>query len=142
MTDMGKVAENIKALRQRQKLSQAGLAAAAGVSQQVISQLENNKNESTKYLPQIAKALGVSPMEIDPDYIVEWHATIKVAVKQAVAENVAAPSIRSAVERALAEAFQSLSEQILQNNPESLQELARDAEQLSRSPRTRRTEDK
>ncbi len=49
-------------------LSQAGLAAKAGVSQQLISQLERGVNTTTKELPAIAYALGVAVHEIDEDY--------------------------------------------------------------------------
>ena len=62
------IAENVKRLRTAQKLSQAGLAKKAGVVQQLISQIESGKNTTTKYLPQIARALGANVAEIDPQF--------------------------------------------------------------------------
>ena len=44
------------------------MAKKAAVSQQLISQLENNRNATTKELPQIARALGVPVAAIDPTY--------------------------------------------------------------------------
>lgn len=69
MFPMG-IAENLVRLRKAAKppLSQPELAKKAGVSQQLISQIENNKNTSTKYLPQIARALSVSVYEIDENF--------------------------------------------------------------------------
>ncbi len=65
---MATVGENLKRIRALKKMSQASLASAAGVSQQLISQLEMGKNESTKELPAIAFALGVGVHEIDEAY--------------------------------------------------------------------------
>ena len=65
------IAENVKRIRNKAGLSQPGLAKLAGVSQQLISQIENEKNTSTKALPRIAKALGVPVAEIDPSYAEE-----------------------------------------------------------------------
>ena len=62
------VPENIKALRHKAGFSQPELAKRAGVSQQLISQLENGKNLTTKYLPQIAAALGAAMGDIDEAY--------------------------------------------------------------------------
>lgn len=44
------------------------VAELAGVSQQLISQLESGKNVTTTELPAIAQALGVGVHEIDPAY--------------------------------------------------------------------------
>lgn len=62
------IADNLKRIRSEKKLSQAKLAKEAGVSQQLISQLENSVNSSTTELPKLARALGVSVSEIDPSY--------------------------------------------------------------------------
>jgi transcriptional regulator with XRE-family HTH domain len=62
------IAENLKRLRTAADLSQAGLAKKAGVAQQLISQIESGKNTTTKYLPQIARALGAGVEEIDPQF--------------------------------------------------------------------------
>ncbi|MFM2005149.1 MAG: hypothetical protein RLZZ09_804 [Pseudomonadota bacterium] len=68
--DMG-IPEKIKELRRNSGLSQPELAKKANVSQQLISQIENGKNLTTKHLPAIARALGVSVSEIDPAYAPE-----------------------------------------------------------------------
>lgn len=67
MQGMG-IPENLKRLRAARNLSQPDLAKLAGVSQQLISQLENGKNAATTKLPKIAVALGVPVSEIDPSY--------------------------------------------------------------------------
>jgi transcriptional regulator with XRE-family HTH domain len=63
------VADNLRHLRQLAKLSQVRLAERANVSQQLVSQIERGENVSTKYLPQIAKALNCHPGDIDPSYL-------------------------------------------------------------------------
>lgn len=63
------IATNLKRLRLKAKLSQPALAKKAVVSQQLISQLERGVNDTTKYLPRIAAALGVSVDAIDPTYV-------------------------------------------------------------------------
>lgn len=64
------IAENIKRHRAEAALSQNQLASLAGVSQQLISQLERGENVATTKLPSIAKALGVGVEDIDPAYAV------------------------------------------------------------------------
>ncbi|MFG1417206.1 helix-turn-helix transcriptional regulator [Xanthobacter sp. V0B-10] len=63
------LAENLKRLREEMKLSQPKLAKAAGVSQQLISRLENGKDLTTKKLPNLARALGVTVTDLDPTYM-------------------------------------------------------------------------
>lgn len=60
------IPENLKRLRKREKLSQAALAKKAGVAQQLISQLERGENLTTKKLPEIARALNATLLELDP----------------------------------------------------------------------------
>lgn len=62
------LAENVKRLRRMKKLSQHSLAERAGVSQQLISQIERDVNGSTKDLPAIATVLGVNVDELDPRF--------------------------------------------------------------------------
>jgi transcriptional regulator with XRE-family HTH domain len=62
------IPENIKALREAAGLSQTQLAKLARVSQQLISQLERGENTTTKYLPQIARALGKTVADLDPSF--------------------------------------------------------------------------
>lgn len=63
------IANNLKSLRKAKKLSQPRLADLSGVSQQLISQIENGVNTTTKRLPELARAMGVSVAEIDPNYV-------------------------------------------------------------------------
>lgn len=62
------IGTNLKRLRREAGLSQAKLASLSRVSQQLISQLENDTNSSTKELPALAKALGVSVGDIDESF--------------------------------------------------------------------------
>jgi transcriptional regulator with XRE-family HTH domain len=65
---MGMIGENLRKLRKLKKLSQERVAELAGVSQQLVSQLETGKTEKTTELPAIAQALGVGVHELDPAY--------------------------------------------------------------------------
>lgn len=67
MAAMG-IGQNLKRLRQAAKLSQARLAKKAGVSQQLISQIERGENASTTELPALAGALDVRVDAIDESY--------------------------------------------------------------------------
>lgn len=49
-------------------MSQAALARAVGVSQQVIGQIETGAVQRTRFLLELATALGVAPGELDPTY--------------------------------------------------------------------------
>lgn len=62
------IAENLPRLRREKRLSQAGLAKLANVSQQLISRLESGTDQTSKKLPDLAKALGVSVYTIDEAY--------------------------------------------------------------------------
>jgi transcriptional regulator with XRE-family HTH domain len=60
------LAENIRTRRAALKLSQVELAKKSGVSQQLINALEHGKISSTRFMPEIAAALGCSVAELDP----------------------------------------------------------------------------
>ena len=77
---MATIAENLRRLRKAAGLSQAALAEKAGVSQQLVSQLENNKNFSTTELPGLAFALGVPVHEIDSAYTPDMSGIPTIAV--------------------------------------------------------------
>ena len=62
------IPDNLRRLREERRLSQPRLAELAGVTQQLISQLERGENLTTRKLPQIARALGVQAHEIDENY--------------------------------------------------------------------------
>lgn len=66
---MSRLGDNIKRMRQQQRLSQVQLAAKAGVSQQLISQLERGVNTSTTELPAIASALECAVFDLDESYL-------------------------------------------------------------------------
>jgi transcriptional regulator with XRE-family HTH domain len=54
------IGERIRVERRKRKWSQEELARKAGVTQGLISQIENGTNDSSKYLTGIARALDVS----------------------------------------------------------------------------------
>lgn len=58
----------IRELREGAGLSQAALARAAGISQNVIAELEAGTQLTTKKLPKIAQALGVDVADVDIEY--------------------------------------------------------------------------
>lgn len=58
------IGQTIKKLRKERKLSQKQLAKRAGVSQTTISDLERGRNEGTKAIGGIAKALGVAVEDV------------------------------------------------------------------------------
>ena len=60
--------DNIRALRQKRRMSQQELARAAGITQAVISDLENGIQTGSKFLSQIANALGVTMGDLDPKF--------------------------------------------------------------------------
>lgn len=62
------IGKKIKQLRAERGLSQLELARRAEVSQQLISQIENEVNFASVRLPQIAAALGVPVSAIDINY--------------------------------------------------------------------------
>jgi len=62
------VGKNLKRIRKDKGVSQVDLAKAAGVSQQLISQIEGGKNVTTNRLPEIASVLGCEVWDIDPKY--------------------------------------------------------------------------
>jgi transcriptional regulator with XRE-family HTH domain len=63
MTTMG---ERIKLFRIEKGLSQEVLAEMAGITQNAIAAIENGVTKRSKYLPQIAMALGVRLTDLDP----------------------------------------------------------------------------
>ena len=54
------VGDRVRECRRSRKWSQAELAKRASVSQVTISHVENNMSDQSKFLPQLASALGVS----------------------------------------------------------------------------------
>lgn len=60
------LAENVTRSRVAAGLSQGELAERAGVSQQLISQIESGKNDTTRKLPDIARVLQVPVSDLDP----------------------------------------------------------------------------
>jgi transcriptional regulator with XRE-family HTH domain len=71
--------DNLKRLREERGLSQTGLAKLAVVSQQLISRLESGLDLTTKKLPEIARALSVTPSEIDENFAIEDRGSVLAA---------------------------------------------------------------
>ena len=59
--------EKIKELREARGWSQPALARLAGISQATLSTIESGNQRSTRSLPKIAAALGVSMADLDPE---------------------------------------------------------------------------
>lgn len=62
------IMENLPRIRKAKGFSQVKLAKEAGVSQQLISRLENGDDITSKKLPELARALGVPVHEIDENF--------------------------------------------------------------------------
>lgn len=62
------IKENLKRIREAKGFSQPRLAKESGVSQQLISRLENGVDLTSKRLPELARALGVHVYEIDENF--------------------------------------------------------------------------
>lgn len=62
------LAHNLRQLRLKAKLSQVELADKAGLSQQLVSQIETGKADKTTELPALARALGCFVWDLDEDY--------------------------------------------------------------------------
>lgn len=62
------IKENLKRIREAKGFSQPRLAKESGVSQQLISRLENGVDLTSKRLPELARALGVPVHEIDENF--------------------------------------------------------------------------
>lgn len=60
------LSDNIKRRLIDLEMSESELARRAGVSQPVINSLVNGTQRTTKYLPEIARALGVNPSDLEP----------------------------------------------------------------------------
>lgn len=62
------LAETIKVRRAAKSYSQADLAKKAGVSQQLINALEHGTVGTTKFIPELAAALGCKVEELEPRF--------------------------------------------------------------------------
>lgn len=58
------VGSNIRAERERAKLSQRAFAKVVGLSQGMINQIEHGEDFTFSHLPHIASALGVDPSDL------------------------------------------------------------------------------
>ena len=76
--------ENLKRARLAADLSQTKLAEIAGVSQQLISQIERGVNFETKKLPSIARAVGKTVADLDPAYAAQEVADVAIFPNAAV----------------------------------------------------------
>lgn len=78
------LAENVKKLRVRAKMSQADLAKSIGARQNTIAAIELGKTKRTKLLPEIARELGVTLKELDPS--LEAVETARIPGRELVGE--------------------------------------------------------
>jgi phage repressor protein C with HTH and peptisase S24 domain len=83
MTDM-KLAEHVSKFREAKKWGQKELAAAAGVSQQSIADIESGRVKRPRSLFEIAKALEVTPEQLDPERFAKR--TVEVDLPQVYGE--------------------------------------------------------
>lgn len=60
-------AERLKATREEQELSQVQLALRSGVSQSTIANIESGRNQGTKHILAIARALDVRPQWLEDE---------------------------------------------------------------------------
>lgn len=63
---MKTLGDRIREIREQKNMSQQELAAKSGISQATISDLEGNKQESTRKIFEIAQALGVPVAALAP----------------------------------------------------------------------------
>ncbi|WP_332311181.1 helix-turn-helix transcriptional regulator [Burkholderia multivorans] len=64
---MRSLAQRLRDTREEKSLSQAQLAARAGVSQTTIANVESGRNQGSKHLLSIARALGVNPAWLESE---------------------------------------------------------------------------
>jgi len=69
---MKTLGDRIRYYRKNLRLSQKRLAELSGVSQPTIADLERNKQDTTRNLPAIAKALKVTVGQLDPEHKAQW----------------------------------------------------------------------
>jgi transcriptional regulator with XRE-family HTH domain len=62
---MAPLKDRVRKLRKQLGLSQAALAELAGVTQNAIAAIENGHTKKSKFLPEIARALGVRLADLD-----------------------------------------------------------------------------
>lgn len=55
----------LRAARKARKMNQKALAAAVGISQSVVSDLENNVHAGSSHTVQLARAVGVNPLWLE-----------------------------------------------------------------------------
>ncbi|MBQ9211688.1 MAG: helix-turn-helix transcriptional regulator [Clostridia bacterium] len=71
---MATVGENIRYLRQKQRLSQKALAKAAGISQSTLSAIESNhQNPSVYTLRELSSALHCKPTTLFSESTVTYY---------------------------------------------------------------------
>lgn len=77
------IGRNISRIREMRDMKQEALAAAIGVSQQTISNIENSENVDDEKLSEIAKALGVTTEAIknfSEEAVINYFNTFNEAV--------------------------------------------------------------
>lgn len=133
--------ENLRRFREERKMSQTALAERAGVKQQLISQIENGKNLTTKsrYLVAMARALNVQPSDLDPLYSPgdTWQDVLSVALDMAQDDKATLLDVYRVIERFYPAPLRDKMRLLLEVAPDRLPEVERAAQQLSDRRRKR-----
>lgn len=87
--------KNLARIRKEKGFSQSRLAQAASVSQQLLSRLESGTDLTTKKLPEIARALGVSVFDLDEKYAPEKEPTAASVSRIPLLDTVTAGKLRA-----------------------------------------------
>lgn len=142
------LAENLKRIRQEKRLSQVRLAKLCGLSQQSISRLESGADQTSKYLPKIATALGVPVAALDPTYLSvisteNWTVDLTEAVKKAVEAGATLQQLTDVIDRAFHSSLVvMLQSRISELSPEQRQSVLEVAGKISGTEDTSNASDK
>ena len=77
---MSTFAERVRRLREKRGMNKAALAKAAKLSPSTITDIENGKNDTTRALPRLAKALGANLLYLTDGKLPEESGDLSVSV--------------------------------------------------------------
>jgi transcriptional regulator with XRE-family HTH domain len=138
--------ENLRRIREERSLSQRELAKRSKVSQQLISQIENGKNTTTKpvYLQKLSAALSVSIADLAPDYMShadDWRSLILSALSKAANDHADPVDVYDIIEQHFPNPVRAALRTLLETSPDQLQEAVRVAERLNARRRNEHASD-